>query len=50
MKGCTLSSKAVMGMAEKLVVDGVCKCVLVLKSLRDISTNRLFPESVVFLM
>ena len=39
-----------MGMAEKLVVDGVCKCVLVLKSLRDISTNRLFPESVVFLM
>jgi hypothetical protein len=49
VKGCTLSSKAVMGMAEALMIDGVCKCTLVLKSLRDISTNGLIPDSVVFL-
>lgn len=47
VKGCTLSSKAVTGMAEVLVTDGVCKCALVLKSLRDISTNGLFPGCVI---
>jgi len=48
VNGCTLSSKTFTGMAEVLVIDGVCKCALVLKSLRDISTNGLFPGSVVF--
>ena len=38
-----------MGMAEALMIDGVCKCTLVLKSLRDISTNGLIPDSVIFL-
>jgi len=48
VEGCTLPSTAVMGKSEVLVIDGVCKCTLVLKSLRDISTNGLFPGCVVF--
>ena len=48
LKGCPLSSTAVTGKSEVLVTDGVCKCALVLKSLRDISTNGLFPGCVDF--
>jgi hypothetical protein len=39
VNGCTLSSNAVTGKTEVLSIDGVCKCALVLKILRVISTT-----------